>query len=460
MARFLGGFLMAIALTIVGLLPPANVAANGAADATPADSPPPARGGRTHAAPAIDTPVNAVVTGMLAERAAERVESVGIPDQRVRRTPTTAWPASALTQIVAKIAGGYALCSGVFVGENVVLTAAHCLYDPDGGGWPIDLVVVPGMDGSALPYGSFRYSNLWVPDGWANAADRRDADPTFDWGVITVAQPAGRTVGHMKVGVLTDATLRTANLTPHSAGYPGDKPQGTQWWGQRPALTNIDANFLIHDLDVYNGQSGSPVWRAADGAVIGIVSFDARVRGTTRRVNVAHRVNEQLLADVTAACARMNCTIDSFREGAAGQPAPNPVPGSPFVASAAGEGCVALGGANRGCFALSVGARPDGGSEGWLVYTAPGLGRFEATSVGAITVADSRASFWAFGRFAGDGRLYAVSVQVDAPANALALQVQDAATGARVHTAAGPVQGGALTAAGALTTPSSPPVPR
>ena len=42
--------------------------------------------------------------------------------------------------------------------------------------------------------------------------------------VITLSQPAGRTVGHMRMGVLTDATLKAANLTPLTAGYRGDKP--------------------------------------------------------------------------------------------------------------------------------------------------------------------------------------------------------------------------------------------
>jgi V8-like Glu-specific endopeptidase len=74
-------------------------------------------------------------------------------------------------------AGVFGSCSGALVGPTVVLTAAHCLYDPSLG-WISAVAVVPGKDGFVDPFGYDFGAAVWVPAGWVPAAV---SAPGFEW---------------------------------------------------------------------------------------------------------------------------------------------------------------------------------------------------------------------------------------------------------------------------------------
>src|SRR5690606_36350315 len=130
--------------------------------------------------------------------------------------------------------------------------------------------------------------------------------------------------GTLEIGVMSDATLKRDDFNPTTSGYPGDKPSATQWTSTEPAFDRINATHLINSIDAFQGQSGSALWGADDGRIVGIVSFE------TRTTNYAQRISERVLDSLGTGCFQLKCEFNASIEGEEPQPTPSPTePTSP-----------------------------------------------------------------------------------------------------------------------------------
>ena len=58
-------------------------------------------------------------------------------------------------------------------GEDLLITAAHCINGGDGSGYNNDIVFIPGYRDGATPFGIWTPQRLLVPPQWANSRDRK-----------------------------------------------------------------------------------------------------------------------------------------------------------------------------------------------------------------------------------------------------------------------------------------------
>jgi len=190
------------------------------------------------------------------------------PDNRVKITNTAVYPWRVHASLLITAADNSQwIGTGWFIGPHTLMTAGHVVHIKNSGvagrdGWVKRIQVMPGRNGSALPYGSVTSSNFRSVLGWTNSGDEN-----YDYGAIILPNNLGNTTGWFGFGVYSDADL--VNSVGNISGYPGDKPSGTQWYDARK-IASVNSRKVYYDIDTFGGQSGSAVYRIINGGRYGI----------------------------------------------------------------------------------------------------------------------------------------------------------------------------------------------
>ena len=215
-------------------------------------------------------------------------------DDRVWIEPE-AMPWSAIGRI--SFAGGGS-CTGTLIAPDVVLTAAHCLYEGEGpggfdrpldfraGAWGLGELATAGIRAYYLPPGfdSDRHSETSEIDG-------------LDWALLYLDAPIGARTGHMTIGVVTaDELALAADGAWHKMMQGGYSADSSLFLSTNDTcrVTDIwDDNTFYHECDTLEGDSGSPLF-VFDGAawrVVGIHSafYPPEVGGYQRNMAVDAR---------------------------------------------------------------------------------------------------------------------------------------------------------------------------
>lgn len=187
-------------------------------------------------------------------------------DDRVEVTDTESYPwrcicsLRMLTQDNRNFIG-----TGWLVSPRLVLTAGHCVFFHNHGGWAQRIEVIPGRRGSNQPFGSAVSTAFRSVRGWTQNRDR-----DYDYGAIILPESSrfGDQLGWFGYATRSDDELEGATM--NLAGYPGDQPSGTQWFHAR-RLEDVDDRVLTYEIDTAGGQSGAPVWQLLpDGGRYGV----------------------------------------------------------------------------------------------------------------------------------------------------------------------------------------------
>jgi V8-like Glu-specific endopeptidase len=197
-----------------------------------------------------------------------KAETVHGTDNRVKITTNSIYPWRAHASLLITAADGSQwIGTGWFIGPHTLMTAGHVVYITNSGvagrdGWVRSIDVMPGRNGSSLPYGKVTSKNFRTVTGWANSGDEN-----FDYGAIIIPTNLGNTTGWFGFGVFSDADLKAS--VGNISGYPGDKPAGTQWYDAH-RIDSVNARKVYYDIDTMGGQSGSAVYRIMGGDRFGI----------------------------------------------------------------------------------------------------------------------------------------------------------------------------------------------
>jgi glutamyl endopeptidase len=221
-------------------------------------------------------------------------ETVHGPDDRVQITDTSRYPWRAHASLLITAADNSLwIGTGWFIGPHTLATAGHVVYIINSGvpgrdGWVKSINVMPGRNGSTLPYGSVTSTSFRSVRGWTTTGDQN-----YDYGAIILPSDLGATTGWFGFGVWPDADL--LSITGNLSGYPGDKPAGTQWYDAR-TIASVDAQKVYYDIDSAGGQSGSAVYRLYDGGRYGIAVHAYGGATTNSGTRIVQPVYDNLVA--------------------------------------------------------------------------------------------------------------------------------------------------------------------
>ena len=189
----------------------------------------------------------------------DRVVSKG-NDDRAQITDTSAYPAFTVGWLIGQTSkGDYYTCTGTLIGPKSVITAAHCVYDHESGGWVSKLIFVPGAtDAQTAPYGTFEWADAKILKGFVSEYDGKNYGSSMPWDLaeIELKDDAGNQIGWQGFKVDDASDFKATML-----GYPGDKPDGTMWQTKCDVpAANFGDQLFWHTCNTYPGSSGSSMF--------------------------------------------------------------------------------------------------------------------------------------------------------------------------------------------------------
>ncbi|MCP9234867.1 serine protease [Lewinella sp. JB7] len=181
-------------------------------------------------------------------------------DDRIRITNTSSYPWRVHCSLRIRTRTGKTyIGTGWFISPRTIMTAGHCVYLHNEGGWAQSITVMPGRNGSALPYGAHTATHFRSVTGWTNSRQRAN-----DFGCIILPKNnrVGSRTGWLGFAYMGDSALKSKYV--NLSGYPGDKPAGTQWYHGR-RVKAVSSRTITYEIDTAGGQSGSAVYHIKSG---------------------------------------------------------------------------------------------------------------------------------------------------------------------------------------------------
>ncbi|MBF2063765.1 MAG: trypsin-like serine protease [Calothrix sp. C42_A2020_038] len=200
----------------------------------------------------------------------------GIPTGIDNRIPMLSrrYPWSAIGRVQGTTADAKSYhCTGSLISDNLVLTNAHCVIDPETGEFSKRIQFMPNVIDK-------RYEDIAEVEQVIYGTDFKDGNTINpnDWAIMKINQPLGRKYGHLGWKAIPTETLTKNSKAFFFVGYSKDFPTdkykryftaGQGWTASYEAGCSIideKAGFLLHDCSTAGGSSG--------GAIIGVINGD------------------------------------------------------------------------------------------------------------------------------------------------------------------------------------------
>ncbi len=212
------------------------------------------------------------------DRALEVV--IGADDRiRINNTSAYPWRMHCSLRIVASTGKVY-IGTGWFIGPRTIMTAGHCVFLHNEGGWAKSITVMPGRNGSSLPYGASVATHLRSVTGWTQS---KSADNDYGCIILPENNPLGNKTGWFGFAYMGDSALKAKYV--NLSGYPGDKPAGTQWYHSRK-VKSVTSRRVFYEIDTAGGQSGSAVYYIQDNKryAVGVHAYGASSGNSATRI--------------------------------------------------------------------------------------------------------------------------------------------------------------------------------
>jgi V8-like Glu-specific endopeptidase len=210
--------------------------------------------------------------------------------------PATARPSEPSVRVGALFEhdlGGNHFCTASVVaspGQNLLITAAHCINGGKGGGYRQDVVFIPGYRDGQAPFGIWTPAQLLVAPQWMDSSD-----PDFDVGFVVLKPLDGKNIEAVLGANQLGINPRYRNLV-RVTGYPAseDAPVTCVNWTseQSPSQLRFECGGFT------GGTSGSP-WvtrldpRTRTGTIVGVLG-GYQEGGSTEAISYSSYLGEEI----------------------------------------------------------------------------------------------------------------------------------------------------------------------
>ncbi|HET9080842.1 MAG TPA: serine protease [Trebonia sp.] len=168
-------------------------------------------------------------------------------------------------------ASGVHFCTASVVdspGQNLLITAAHCINGGDGSGYKQNIVFIPDYRDGTAPFGIWTPQRLLVAPQWANSAD-----PNYDVGFVVLQSLNGQNIQQV-LGANRLGYDSGYQYLVRVTGYPdsAETPITCVNWTSRESATQLRFNCGGYT----GGTSGSP-WvthynpKSGTGTIVGVI---------------------------------------------------------------------------------------------------------------------------------------------------------------------------------------------
>ncbi len=197
---------------------------------------------------------------------------IGLDERRPMESRNYPWSTVGRVQGVSANGQDYH-CTGTLVAEDVVLTNAHCVVDPETHKFSKSLSFLPNLiDGKVADKNDIATAT----EVYAGTDFTKNGD-TEDWAFIKLNKPIGKKYGYLGWKVLPADALIKRRKQYFFVGYSGDFPKPgvyedltagpgmTAGLQGQCSITGENEGVLLHNCDTTGGSSGGPIISWIDG---------------------------------------------------------------------------------------------------------------------------------------------------------------------------------------------------
>jgi V8-like Glu-specific endopeptidase len=175
---------------------------------------------------------------------------IGPPSTPASPDPVVPADPALTTGAIIDTRTGKHFCTGIVVGRDLVMTAAHCIFPSGGSFYDRRIRFVPQWSKGHKPVGQWAPAQMLVPRGWI-----KYGDPDLDVGFMSVKPLHGEHIGDV-LGETPLAFNTGFNQVVRVTGYPSDSTSVATCVNRARRHSDTQLKIYCHDFTI--GTSGAP----------------------------------------------------------------------------------------------------------------------------------------------------------------------------------------------------------
>ncbi|COB56883.1 trypsin-like peptidase domain-containing protein [Streptococcus pneumoniae] len=176
--------------------------------------------------------------------------------------------------------------SASFIKDNVLITAAHVVYDRESKTEATEVEIMPAATPDSNPFGEIKVKEVRYLKEFRNTAPNELT--TYDLAVLILEEPIGAQLGTLG---LPNNLENTKNLDVTVTGYSAVNKDIKQMYTDTKTILQDTNDFLFYQIDTKGGASGSAVYDS-NNRIVGVHTNGS----DPEQMNYAVKLNEKALS--------------------------------------------------------------------------------------------------------------------------------------------------------------------